>query len=288
MAAGAGMPAARGPRLPHDRPAHVRSVRQAPNLTAARRCANAARLSSDVALPASYTDAGSSSPTPPALGSQPRRFPVTGRSRAGPSRLDFRDSPSGWRSPPMAGARGRSPGDHSDGAGARWSGRRADRRSLARRCVGGRRPPYRRPRDGRAWIGVDGSWRVRTVALAVPSQSVDMVAGGDGLFPPQANATASFNGASTNIRDPGDGLFTYGQVRSLPIDVARLRADRACGPGTGGAQARRLRAARPTAPSAGCPPAPAVPRPRAGGGGADRDLRSVRLSAPRSGCLISS
>jgi hypothetical protein len=74
------------------------------------------------------------------------------------------------------------------------------------------------------WIGVDGSWRVRTIEPAAPSQSVDMVAGGDGLFPPQANATTSVNGVPTNMRDPGDGLFTYAQVRSLPIDVARLRA----------------------------------------------------------------
>jgi hypothetical protein len=44
-----------------------------------------------------------------------------------------------------------------------------------------------------------------------------------GLFPPQANATWSVDGMMTNGRDPGDGLFSYGQLRSLPNSVGALR-----------------------------------------------------------------
>jgi hypothetical protein len=50
-----------------------------------------------------------------------------------------------------------------------------------------------------------------------------MIAGGDDLFPPQANASADINGAMTNIRDPGDGLFTGRQLQALPTSPAQLR-----------------------------------------------------------------
>ncbi|MBV9422451.1 MAG: hypothetical protein JOZ98_06055 [Solirubrobacterales bacterium] len=50
-----------------------------------------------------------------------------------------------------------------------------------------------------------------------------MIIGGDGLFPPQANATWSVNGIMTNGRDPGDGLFTYPQLQALPTKIGALR-----------------------------------------------------------------
>ena len=51
-----------------------------------------------------------------------------------------------------------------------------------------------------------------------------MVVSGDGLFPPQANATAAINGAPTNMRDPGDGLFTARELDALPTNVSALKA----------------------------------------------------------------
>jgi hypothetical protein len=55
--------------------------------------------------------------------------------------------------------------------------------------------------------------------------SSDVIVAGDGLFPPQANATSSVvGGAMTNARDPGDGVFTYRQMHSLPTSVPALRA----------------------------------------------------------------
>jgi hypothetical protein len=74
------------------------------------------------------------------------------------------------------------------------------------------------------WVGTDGSWRQRVTDPADPAQEADMTAGGDDLFPPQANATADIDGAVTNVRDPGDGLFTARELQSLPADPIRLGA----------------------------------------------------------------
>lgn len=73
------------------------------------------------------------------------------------------------------------------------------------------------------WIGADGAWRRRAIEPSDRSLSSDMIIGGDGLFPPQANATWSVNGMMTNGRDPGDGLFTYRQLESLPTSISALR-----------------------------------------------------------------
>jgi hypothetical protein len=74
------------------------------------------------------------------------------------------------------------------------------------------------------WVGSDGSWRERATMPAGRPGSVDMIIAGDGLFPPQANATSSFDGALTNPRDPGDGLFTAQQLRTLPTSTTALTA----------------------------------------------------------------
>lgn len=74
------------------------------------------------------------------------------------------------------------------------------------------------------WVGSDGSWRERVTMPAGRPGSVDMIIAGDGLFPPQANATSSFDGALTNPRDPGDGLFTAKQLRTLPSSTTSLAA----------------------------------------------------------------
>jgi hypothetical protein len=74
------------------------------------------------------------------------------------------------------------------------------------------------------WIGTDGTWRQRVSEPATPGASSDAIIGGDGLFPPQANATGSNNGVPFNARDPGDGLFTYRQLQSLPTTVPALRS----------------------------------------------------------------
>ncbi len=54
--------------------------------------------------------------------------------------------------------------------------------------------------------------------------SSDTIIGGDGRFPPQANATGSYDGVPFNARDPGDGLFTHHQLQLLPTNVAGLRS----------------------------------------------------------------
>ena len=73
------------------------------------------------------------------------------------------------------------------------------------------------------WVGSDGSWRLReTVAGGAPG-SLDVIVSGDGLLPPQANATAAFNGVPTNLRDPGDGLFTARELNSLPLTIPALK-----------------------------------------------------------------
>jgi hypothetical protein len=51
-----------------------------------------------------------------------------------------------------------------------------------------------------------------------------MLARGYDRFPPQPNATPDVGGALRNVDNPGDGLFTYRQLQSLPADVTRLRA----------------------------------------------------------------
>lgn len=74
------------------------------------------------------------------------------------------------------------------------------------------------------WVGSDGSWRERATMPAGRPGSVDMIIAGDGLFPPQVNATGSFDGALINARDPGDGLFTAEQLRTLPTSTTSLTA----------------------------------------------------------------
>jgi len=74
------------------------------------------------------------------------------------------------------------------------------------------------------WVGGDGSWRLRETVPGRAPGSIDVIVSGDGLLPPQANATAAFNGAPTNPHDPGDGLFTARQLASLPLHVPALRA----------------------------------------------------------------
>lgn len=74
------------------------------------------------------------------------------------------------------------------------------------------------------WVGSDGTWRLRETLPRRAAGSIDMVVSGDGLFPPQANATAATNGAPTNMRDPGDGLFTARQLDALPTNVSALKA----------------------------------------------------------------
>ena len=73
------------------------------------------------------------------------------------------------------------------------------------------------------WVGNDGTWRLRETMPARAPGSLDMVVSGDGLVPPQANATAAVNGAPTNMRDPGDGLFTARDLESLPTNVPGLK-----------------------------------------------------------------
>jgi hypothetical protein len=84
------------------------------------------------------------------------------------------------------------------------------------------------------WIGVDGSIRQRQVPLSVtfPTAAArqrwrasgsayptfgsnDSITTGGGRFPPQSSAIGG---------DIGDGLFTYGQLLTLPTTPSRLRA----------------------------------------------------------------
>ncbi|HUA48654.1 MAG TPA: hypothetical protein VMA77_25705 [Solirubrobacteraceae bacterium] len=74
------------------------------------------------------------------------------------------------------------------------------------------------------WIGTDGTWRQRLTVPSDPGEASDTIIGGDGLFPPQANATGSTNGVPFNPRDPGDGLFTYRQLQLLPTSTVALRS----------------------------------------------------------------
>ena len=74
------------------------------------------------------------------------------------------------------------------------------------------------------WIGTDGIWRQRAIELSNASVASDAVIGGDGLFPPQANANGSVNGVAINPRNPGDGLFTWRELQSLPTSTAALRS----------------------------------------------------------------
>jgi hypothetical protein len=74
------------------------------------------------------------------------------------------------------------------------------------------------------WIGTDGTWRQRAIEPSNATASSDAVIGGDGLFPPQANATGSDNGAAMNSRNPGDGLFTWRELQSLPTSTTALRS----------------------------------------------------------------
>ena len=74
------------------------------------------------------------------------------------------------------------------------------------------------------WIGTDGTWRQRAIELSNASVSSDEVIGGDGLFPPQANANGSVNGVAINNRNPGDGLFTWRELQSLPTSTTALRS----------------------------------------------------------------
>jgi hypothetical protein len=73
------------------------------------------------------------------------------------------------------------------------------------------------------WIGTDGTWRQRVIEPSNASASSDAVIGGDGLFPPQANATGTVNGVAINNRNPGDGLFTWSELQSLPTSTTALR-----------------------------------------------------------------
>ena len=74
------------------------------------------------------------------------------------------------------------------------------------------------------WVGTDGSWRLRETTPGHAPGSLDVVIAGDGLLPPQTNATGAFDGVPFNPRDPGDGLFTTGQVAALPSDAGALGA----------------------------------------------------------------
>ena len=74
------------------------------------------------------------------------------------------------------------------------------------------------------WVGSDGTWRLRETLPGRAAGSLDMLVSGDGLLPPQANATASLDGAPINDRDPGDGLFTARDLESLPTNVSALKA----------------------------------------------------------------
>jgi hypothetical protein len=74
------------------------------------------------------------------------------------------------------------------------------------------------------WIGTDGIWRQRAIEPSNASVSSDAVIGGDGLFPPQANANGSVNEVAINPRNPGDGLFTWRELQSLPTSTTILRS----------------------------------------------------------------
>lgn len=74
------------------------------------------------------------------------------------------------------------------------------------------------------WVGTDGSWRLRETVLGGAPGSLDVVMAGDGLLPPQTNAYGAFDGVPFNPHDPGDGLFTAGQLASLPTDPSALAA----------------------------------------------------------------
>jgi hypothetical protein len=72
------------------------------------------------------------------------------------------------------------------------------------------------------WVGADGSWRLRETIPGQAPGSLDVVMAGDGLLPPQTNAYGAFNGVPFNPSDPGDGLFTSGQIASLPLGAGAL------------------------------------------------------------------
>jgi len=74
------------------------------------------------------------------------------------------------------------------------------------------------------WVGTDGTWRQRAIEPSNAGASSDAVIDGDGLFPPQANATGSANGVAINNRNPGDGLFTSSELQSLPTSTTALRS----------------------------------------------------------------
>jgi hypothetical protein len=84
------------------------------------------------------------------------------------------------------------------------------------------------------WIGLDGTLRERHIELARRFASAadragwlaarqpppkigasDSITAGDGWFPPQLSGA---------LGDPGDGLFSYRQLLSLPTEVSALRA----------------------------------------------------------------
>jgi hypothetical protein len=74
------------------------------------------------------------------------------------------------------------------------------------------------------WIGTDGTWRQRVTVPSEPAEASDTIIGGDRLFPPQANAIGSDDGVAFNPRDPGDGLFSYRQLQTLPTSTVALRS----------------------------------------------------------------
>lgn len=73
------------------------------------------------------------------------------------------------------------------------------------------------------WIGSDGSWRQRIISPGRARIASDTTIGGDGLLPPQVKVDDDVDGVRTDLRNPGDALFTAAQVQHLPTRVVSLR-----------------------------------------------------------------